>query len=225
MFLIRNMHDAGLPVKLMRLVRVTLKHAEVQVNVHTQLTEPLKIRQGLKQGDGLAPALFNLALEFIIRKLSVNAKGTAEYTAQVIGYADYVCLVSRNVRTIKYVYHGFTEAAVGFGLNRNTSKTKAMIMSHSEVNTDLSLNVGGHNTELVNSFVYLGSCVTDDKSELSEIQSRLILANNAYCSLIAVMKNRMVCKFVKIRLYKTLIRTVFTYGCGTWKLFKKKKSR
>jgi len=27
-------------------------------------------------------------------------------------------------------------------------------MSHSEVNTDKGLNIGGHNTELVNNFVY-----------------------------------------------------------------------
>jgi hypothetical protein len=36
-------------------------------------------------------------------------------------------------------------------------------MSHSEVNTDKSLNIGGHNTELVNNFVYLSSCIVDDK--------------------------------------------------------------
>jgi hypothetical protein len=63
-----------------------------------------------------------------------------------------------------------------------------MIMSHSKVNTDQCLNTGGHNTELVKSFVYLGSCITDDKHELSESQRRLILANNPYCSLIGVMK-------------------------------------
>jgi hypothetical protein len=35
------------------------------------------------------------------------------------------------------------------------------------------------------------------------------------------MKSRMVCKFVKIRLYKTLIHMVLMYGCETWKLSKK----
>jgi hypothetical protein len=34
------------------------------------------------------------------------------------------------------------------------------------------------------------------------------------------MKSRDVHKGTKIRLYKTLIRTVFTYGCGTWRLSK-----
>jgi hypothetical protein len=52
-------------------------------------------------------------------------------------------------------------------------------MPHSEVNTDKGLNIGGHNTTLVNNFVYLRSCIVDDKNELSHIQRRLILANDA----------------------------------------------
>jgi len=37
----------------------------------------------------------------VIRKLTVNVKGTLEYhTAQVIGYVDDVCLLIRYVRTV-----------------------------------------------------------------------------------------------------------------------------
>ena len=78
------------------------------------------------------------------------------------------------------VYQELKEAAVEIGLHINISKTKAMIMFQSKVNTDQCSNTGGHNTELVNSFVYLGSCIKDNYNKLSEIQRRLILANNAY---------------------------------------------
>jgi hypothetical protein len=199
-----------------------MKDSEAQVKVQTQLTEPFKIRQGLKQGDRLVPSLFNLVLDYVIRKLSVSIKGTVEHhTAQIIGYADDICLLSRNVRRTEEVHQELKEAAIEIGFHINTSKIKVMIMSCSKVNADQCLNVGGHSIELVNSFVYLGSCITDDNNELSEIQRRLILANNAYYSLLAVIKSRMVCKFVKVRLYKTLIRTVLPYGCESWKLSKK----
>jgi hypothetical protein len=62
-------------------------------------------------------------------------------------------------------------------------------MSHSKINTDQYLDIDGHNMELVNSFVYLGSCCMDGNNELPEIQRRLILANNAYCSHITLMKS------------------------------------
>jgi hypothetical protein len=132
----------------------------------------------------------HLALEYVIRKLSVNIKGTLEHlTAQVIGYEDDICLLSRNVGTIEEVYQGLKETAVEIGLHISMSKTKAKIMSHSKVNTDQCLNIGGHNIELVNSFVYEGSCITDNNNELSENQKRLILASNAYYSLIKVKKS------------------------------------
>jgi hypothetical protein len=41
------------------------------------------------------------------------------------------------------------------GLHINISKTKTIIMSHTKVNTDQWFSIGGHNIELVNSFVYL----------------------------------------------------------------------
>jgi len=72
------------------------------------------------------------------------------------------------------------------------------------------LNVDRYNYELVNSFVYLGSCTKNDNNQLSKI-----LLNNAHRSLTAIMKSQMVQKFVIIRLHKTLICTVLVYGCET----------
>jgi hypothetical protein len=62
--LYRTMHESNIPIKLIRVVRATMRNSEAQVKIQAQLTEPFKIRQGLKQGDGLAPSLFNLALEY-----------------------------------------------------------------------------------------------------------------------------------------------------------------
>jgi hypothetical protein len=78
------------------------------------------------------------------------------------------------------VYQELREAAIEIRLHINSSKTKAMIMSDSKVNIDQCVNIGRHNSELVNIFVYLGSCIMDDINELSEIQRRLIIVINAY---------------------------------------------
>jgi hypothetical protein len=73
---------------------------------------------------------------------------------------------------------------------------------------------------VVDSFVYLGSYITKDNDEYIEIQRRLKLPNKAYLSLLAVMRCKDIHKETKVMLYKTLIRTVFTYGSETWMLFK-----
>jgi hypothetical protein len=87
-----------------------------------------------------------------------------------------------------------------------------------KANTDQLLHAGEHSIKIVDSFHYLGSCITNDNNEAAEIQRRLKLANSAYYSITSIMKERDVHKGTKIRLYKTLIRTVLSYGCKTWRL-------
>jgi hypothetical protein len=56
-----------MPVKIIRLVRLAMASTESQVRVQTELTGSVTIEQRLKQRDGLASLLFNLALKFILR--------------------------------------------------------------------------------------------------------------------------------------------------------------
>jgi hypothetical protein len=60
-------------------------------------------------------------------------------------------------------------------------------------------------------------------SLILEIQTRLILAGKAYFSLLGVMRCKDIHKKTKVKLYKTLIRTVLTYGSETWTLSKIQK--
>jgi hypothetical protein len=95
------------------------------------------------------------------------------------------------------VYQELKEAAIEIGLHINSSKSKEMIMSCSKVNTGHCLNIGGHNFELVNSSVYILSCITHDDNAVSETQRRLIQANSAYCSVPTVMRIRFLCSLLK----------------------------
>jgi hypothetical protein len=82
-----------------------MKVAEAKVKVQTQLAEPFKIIQALKKVIRW-PHLYLAWLSlYVINKLSVNVKGTHEHhTAQVVSYTDDICLLSRNVKTIKEAY-------------------------------------------------------------------------------------------------------------------------
>jgi sorting nexin-29 len=98
------MYEFGLQHKLARLVRATMTGTEAQVKVQTEFIDTFEIRHGLRQGDGLAPVLFNLALEYVIRKLLADANRTLEYKMnQVVGYADDICLLGRSARSVNEV--------------------------------------------------------------------------------------------------------------------------
>jgi hypothetical protein len=98
------MYEFGITPKSVRLVRATMTHTDAQVKVQTVMTT-FKIEQGLKQGDGLAPTIFNLAVEYVIRKLPVDANGSLKFKmGQIVGYPDDICLLGRSLRSVKDMY-------------------------------------------------------------------------------------------------------------------------
>jgi len=65
----------GIPVKLVRLIKMCLMETYSRVRVGRHLCDTFHIRNGLKQGDALTPLLFNFALEYGIKGFQVKRDG------------------------------------------------------------------------------------------------------------------------------------------------------
>jgi hypothetical protein len=57
----------GIPDKLIRLANATMENSAYHIKIGTIMTDGFKVGTGLKQGDGLAPNLFNIELKYVIR--------------------------------------------------------------------------------------------------------------------------------------------------------------
>ena len=120
----------GIPPKLVNLIKVTMTDTINQVKIQNELTDSFETKQGLKQGDGLAPLLFNLTLEYIIRQTTIDVNNTIAYkSSQIMAYADVV-IVSRSMDAAKEVYKEIKTSAKIVELEINLNKTKAMIPAH-----------------------------------------------------------------------------------------------
>jgi hypothetical protein len=117
------------------------------------------------------------------------------------------CLLGRSANSVNEVHEELKVTAVKPGLNINVNKTKAVLQTCTQRGTE-QLRIGDHNIEMVDSFVYLGSCITRDNDEYIEIQRWLKLANKTYFSLLPVMRCKAIHKKTKVMFYKTLIRTM-----------------
>jgi hypothetical protein len=73
-------------MKLTRLIKICL-NSKVCIGKH--LSDSLPIQNRLKQGDVLSPLLFNLTLEYTIRKAQENQVGLKlKATHKLMAYAD-----------------------------------------------------------------------------------------------------------------------------------------
>jgi len=208
----------GILDKLIRLMKATMENSTYHVKIGTIMTDGFKVRTGLKQGDGLAPNLFNIALEYIIRQLSVQTTSTIFHkSVQLIGYADDINIMGRTKRAISEANGELKERAKEVGLIINVEKTKAMVQSR-RLGKGRTLTVENHKIEVVRRFKYLGTVINDVNDETEEIRARILATNKAYSSLQTIFRSKQIHRNNKIRLYRTLIKPILCYGSVTWTL-------
>jgi hypothetical protein len=78
----------------------------------------------------------------------------------------------------------------------------------------------GKKYEKVETFKYLAAMITSLNDIETEIKSKTAVGNKCYYALGTLLK-RLISQSIKIRLYKTIIRSVVTYGAETWTLTSK----
>jgi hypothetical protein len=132
--------EFGVPKKLVSLIKMCLNETYNKICVGKYLSDTFPIQNSLKQGNALSPLLFNLALEYAIRKVKEN-KVHLELngTHQVLVYAD-INLLGNNINTINDNTETILWASTDVGLGVNAENTKYMIMSCHE-NSEQSQNI------------------------------------------------------------------------------------
>lgn len=90
------MLEFGLPLKLIRLTRMTLEGACCKVKIQNDKSMDFQCNKGLRQGDGLSCLLFNIALEKVIRDAEIQRDHTIfTKSVQLLGYDDDIDIIGR----------------------------------------------------------------------------------------------------------------------------------
>ncbi|VDP62354.1 unnamed protein product [Schistosoma curassoni] len=96
------------------------------------------------------------------------------------------------------------------------SKCKVLLQDWQDSNPVLTLH--GEQIEVIEKFVYPGSCISAGGGVSDEINARIVKATAAYANLGHIWRLRDVSLAVKDRIYNASVRTVLLYGCETWTL-------
>ena len=134
-------------------------------------TEYFGIVAGVLQGDTLAPYLFIICLDYVLRTpiddirengFVLTKKRSRRYSAKTITDADYaedITLLANTPNQAETLLHGLERAAAGIGLHVNAHKTEFMCFNQKG---DIS-TLDGTSLKLVDKFTYLGSSVHQPK--------------------------------------------------------------
>jgi len=212
------MAELGYPKKLISLSKMTLSHVRAKVRIRNNLSEEFETRDGLRQGDGLAALFFNIVLEKVIRESSVETSGTIfRKLSQLLGYADDLDLIGRNVEIVNENFTKIKEKGAEFGLKVSEKKAKYMTTSLSDGRPpNHTLEVNGKHFETVDSFIYLGSQVNSDNNIGEEVRRRVTLGNRSYYSLQKLFRSKTLHRNLKCELYRMLVRPVVAYESEAW---------
>ena len=191
---------------------ILYRNTKVKVRSPDGDTEYFDIVAGVLQGDTLAPYLFIICRDYVLRtsidKIRENGfeltkKRSRRYPAKTITDAEYA----------ETLLHSLEQAAAGIGLYVNALKTEYMCYNQ----TGYISTLDGTPLKLVDKFTYLGSSV---ESTEKDIDTRLTKAWTAINRLSIIWKSDLTDK-MKRSFFQAAVTSILLYGCTTWTLTKR----
>ena len=214
----------GLPKETVAAIMILYKNTKVKVRSPDGDTEYFEIVAGVLQGDTLAPYLFTICLDYVLRasidkirengfEQKVPRKRFPAKTITDADYADDLALLANTPNQAETLLHSLERAAAGIGLHVNAHKTEYMCYNQTGNITTLD----GASLRLVDKFTYLGSSVSSTEND---IDTRLTKAWTAIDRLSIIWKSDLTDE-MKRSFFQAAVVSILLYGCTTWTLTKR----
>ena len=204
------------------------RNIKVKVRSPDGDTDYFDIVAGVLQGDTLAPYLFIICLDYMLRtsidKIKENGFKLAKersrrYPAKTItnaNYADDIALLANAPAQAKTLLHSLEQAAAGIGLHVNAHKKEYMCFNQ---RGDIS-TLNSSSLKLVDKFTYLRNSVS---STQTDINMWLAKTWKAIGRLSVIWKSDLTDK-IKYSFFPAVM-SILLYGCTTWTLTKRMEKK
>ena len=212
----------GIPSETVDAIMILYRNSRAYVRSPDGDTQFFSIRAGVLQGDTLAPFLFVIALDYVLRTsidgntdlgFTLTQSRSRRYPAVKVtdaDYADDIALFADNIEDAQDMLHSLESAAAVVGLHVNAEKTEFMCF-----NQDGTI-MAQDNSQIkkVDNFVYLGSNISSTEKD---VQFRIAKAWQALNGLSIVWKSSL-SDSLKRAFFRATVQSVLLYGSSTWTL-------
>lgn len=218
-------------IKLTRAIMSMYKNSRNIVRTDNMQSREFPVNEGVRQGGVLSPTLFNLVMDEVIREtrkrtssLSVGYRNLEPIRISECAFADDLVIFARNENELRSNLRIWNEKLVEKKLKINEEKTKIMVSGKSDRKVNIELN--GKAIEQVDNFKYLGVRLDSKGNHEIEINDRIDSAAKVYHSLRnSFLGKREVSLKAKMSIYRAVFVPILTFGCESWVLTKRLKSK
>jgi hypothetical protein len=206
-------------------------HAQQKLYVRFDgLTDPTYISpvKGVMQGDTLAPYLFILVIDQILRQLPYDAGALAETTIPfllrccALAYADDIVLLAHSLPDAQRLLTALETAANSYGLRLNVKKgkTELLLVCHPSLRPSLptALHCKAGAVNITRQYKYLGMLISDDPRNdwRTDFASRTKNAWYTIKKYDRIWRAPLVDPLLKRTLFRALVIPVLTYAAFTY---------
>ena len=212
----------GIPNKIVDAISILYKDTMAQVLTPDGDTEFFEILAGVLQGDTLAPFLFIIALDYVLRDATSEStigltlterqsRRHPEVNITDADFADDLALMSNTLEQAQLLLLRLEIAAETVGLHVNFKKTEYMRFNQEEGEV---VTLDGNRLKEVVDFKYLGALIQSSKKD---INSRIGQAWQALNKMEKIWRSNMN-KRLKINFFRATVESVLLYGAESWTL-------
>ena len=221
----------GIPGVIIEAIKILYTDTSATVLSPEGETSLFDICAGILQGDTLAPFLFIIVVDYVLRVSvdKINANGlelhprkSSRYPAVYLtdtDFADDIALISGSLPNAQKLLLSLESAANSVGLHLNESKTEYVNFTNDNATQITTLS--GTILKCKEDYKYLGSYISSSEKDF-KIRKGMAWAacnklHNIWTSKLDVS--------MKVRIFQSLVEPILLYGCETWTLSKKAEKR
>ena len=185
-----------------------------------------KLSIGVLQGDTLAPYIFIIVMDFIMRSAMIDncgiliskrsgstRRGLPAKFLTDLAFADDIVLFGANITKAQKLLNRLEKEALKVGLRINQKKTEYILVGDWGSKRQKNIKISSGPLKRVEDYKYLGSWLLNSQTDF---ENRRDSAWIAIKKLYRVWKSNVIEREVKINLFLATIECIFLYNATTW---------